>query len=480
MDTKTLKRNQQFVIKIIAIAIASVILISTILTIFSGKRISNIYKNLIMEELKATCEHLDNEVSALNDDGDWSMDGDILLKGGEPIGDEIEGIIDGLNKETGIDYTIFYGDTRILTTIYKNGTTERLVGTKASDAVIKDVLGNGNEWNSTDLVIEGMPYFGYYCPLINSDDSIVGMVFCGRKSQDVTQNITRAIISMIAIVLVLLSVIASVSIIFAKRVSKIMKKIASELGRLSEGNLDLEIEEKALIRKDELGLIADSSKELSQKLTDIISTTKEMVDSVNKAGNDLSESAEQASQASEQVAEAIDGISKGAVSQAESVTDASCNTENIGQDIEIIGQNVGQLDEYSLKMKQSCDGAMKSIESLVEQNSDVQMSVSAIGETINSTNASASEISDFSKAISDIASQTNLLALNASIEAARAGEAGKGFAVVADNIKGLAGQSSDSASKIKEVVDKLVADAESSVEVLSNLNTQSPLHFSLV
>lgn len=54
--------------------------------------------------------------------------------------------------------------------------------------------------------------------------------------------------------------------------------------------------------------------------------------------------------------------------------------------------------------------------------------------------------------IGDIASQTNLLALNAAIEAVREGEQGKGFAVVAEEVRRLSEQSSNTVSKIQEMV----------------------------
>ena len=147
--------------------------------------------------MKATAEHLDSAVSSMNDEGDWEMVDGVLLKGGEVIEDEIEDMIDNLNAETGIDYTIFYGDTRRLTTIYKEGTQQKLVGTKASDAVIADVLNGGKEWSSTELKIEGMPYYGYYCPLENSDGSVVGMVFTGRNSEDIHKAISGIITMMV-------------------------------------------------------------------------------------------------------------------------------------------------------------------------------------------------------------------------------------------------------------------------------------------
>ena len=55
-------------------------------------------------------------------------------------------------------------------------------------------------------------------------------------------------------------------------------------------------------------------------------------------------------------------------------------------------------------------------------------------------------------AIVNVTIQTNLLAVNGSIEAARAGEYGRGFAVVAADVRNLAGESSENADKIKDLV----------------------------
>jgi methyl-accepting chemotaxis protein len=81
----------------------------------------------------------------------------------------------------------------------------------------------------------------------------------------------------------------------------------------------------------------------------------------------------------------------------------------------------------------------------------------------------AERIMDLTANIMEIADQTNLLALNASIEAAHAGEAGKGFAVVADEIKKLAADSSDTASKIKDISNIVVGAVSGLAEESQNV-----------
>lgn len=91
--------------------------------------------------------------------------------------------------------------------------------------------------------------------------------------------------------------------------------------------------------------------------------------------------------------------------------------------------------------------------------------------TLDEAIKNLADVEGFIGRIQGITKQTNLLSLNATIESARAGEAGKGFAVVAEEVRNLSKEISELSLEMKEKINTVVSEVNSSYEVINEVAT---------
>ncbi len=420
-----------------------------------------------LSALKLTCIAVDAGYKAL-DGGDYHLDENGLFMKGEMNLSQDETIIDSWTAGQDVDVTLFYGDTRMATSLRDVSTGERIIGTKASEAVIKTVLTGGQEYETTDVVINNQHYYAFYMPLKNSDGSIVGMIFAGQPSQSVNSYITSRL-TLITGTSVLLAICCGVvCLLLALRIAGATAETKKAMDELSSGNLAYKVNDAVLKRGDELGDMGRSVEATISKLRDIIGKIQDSAQSVLSSGDNLEQLATQTSQNADDISQAVDDISKGAVSQAEDIETATGNVADMGEQIERIVANIDELNKISVTMRQAGDTSSDKMKELSVSNDQTAEAVRMVSENVEATDASVRRIAEAVEMISSIASQTNLLSLNASIEAARAGEAGRGFAVVASEISKLAEESNNSAKQISDVIQTLSDNSRSSLEMMEN------------
>lgn len=465
MNKKKVKLSMKT--EILTITLLPLFVLTTVLAIFSINAMRTSLQEEALDGLKDVCYSIEAAYSAV-DEGDYALEGENLKKGEFDI-TENEEIIDSFVKESDIEITLFYGDTRRATSLVDSSTGEKILGTKASSEVVDMVIKQKNEYSSSNLNINNQNYYAYYIPLRNSDGSAVGMVFAGKPTENIDSIIQTKVISILLIALVLFVLAGAVVLIIASRIGKAVRKAETMLDMLSQGNLTAEVDPKLLKRKDELGIMCQSLKGLMEKLKGILGDVKQSSDVLAVSNNDLNEFASHTSDAVNDVSHAVDDISQGAVSQAEDIENATLQVNDMGTAIEKIVAKVETLNQKSEEMELAKSDAEYIITELSESSERTYEAVTKIERQVNLTDESVTKIQDAVALISSIAEETNLLSLNASIEAARAGDAGKGFAVVATQIQKLAEESNSSAASIVEIIDNLARESQDTVKAMRSM-----------
>lgn len=230
-----------------------------------------IYKAIVSE----TEEGLKNLAHALLEqcnvtgEGDYSLKGDVLCKGGV-IFEGDSGIVDNVKEVSGIDATIFWEDTRMLTTI-RSEDGERAIGTKATEGVAEKVL-NGEEYFSNYVWVNNAYYYGYYVPLKNADDTVVGMVFVGKSRERVFNTIFHVICTVIAGVFVVTLATVAIALRYTKGMVDSLSKTREFLEKVARGDLECQIDSALLERRDEIGEMGKFAQMLQNSIVSLIGT----------------------------------------------------------------------------------------------------------------------------------------------------------------------------------------------------------------
>ena len=435
-------------------------------TILLGKvRINEVVTGSIENGLRGAAFSVSDTLGCA-DEGSYQLVEDKLYKGEFNISDATQ-IADNIKAASDMDVTVFYGDTRYMTSVL-DAQGNRVIGTQAGETVINTVLKGGNEYFSTDVNVEGHPYFGYYVPIYDAGN-VVGMIFTGMPQADAKAQI-KSITYMLGAVAGVVTLLCIVCIVFAvNNMVNGLKVGADALEQLSKGKLNIELSEKAFKRKDEIGNINRAIQSLKQELLNIISNIMQQSGELHESSDRLNEGAAESSEHIMQVERAVEEIAQGAGGQAEETQKATENIIVMGNMIEETTNEINTMNENAQQIKQLGQTAIHSLKELQEINQKTKDSIDIIYEQTNTTNTSAQKIKEATELITDIAEETNLLSLNASIEAARAGEQGRGFAVVAAQIQKLAEQSNESARQIEEIITSLLNDSDKAVETMEEV-----------
>lgn len=253
-------------IEILLLTVLPILLLGMGITILSVHKFSNSFKAQVQKELKDIALVVLDTYDKMYP-GDYNVvnkGSDIeVYKGDKNISEEYL-YLDAIKQSTGIDITIFYHNTRVLTTVFEDDI--RIVGTTLDTRVKDDVLYKSQESFYTSIYVSKEKFFAYYKPIYNNTGKTVGIIFAGKPIEQFNKEIYSNVLPPIIITCLSTSLVALLFLYYTKKIVKIIVNLQEFMSDISNGELYSELDQSILDREDEIGLIGQAAVEMQKSL----------------------------------------------------------------------------------------------------------------------------------------------------------------------------------------------------------------------
>lgn len=288
----------------------------------------------------------------------------------------------------------------------------------------------------------------------------------GKKINDDNQTAaTTTTRVLIGVSIVALTVLSGFGFFISNVITTPLQRMVKVCEEFSQG--DFRDKPRSILRKDEIGQLADSLADMRVNLRKVLKHVNESSEQVAAASEELTASADQSAHAATSVSISINNVAIGTENQLKESSTTAEVVEQMSAGIEQAAATSNQVASQSVKAAQKAKDGNSAIEEAVTQMAHIEESVNNSAKVVTKLGERSKEIGQIVDTISGIAAQTNLLALNAAIEAARAGEQGRGFAVVADEVRKLAEQSQDAAKQISGLIGEIQGETDRAVKAMA-------------
>lgn len=460
-----MKKNR-LVIRIGGILFFSFFFLGVLSYILLVTSITQITDVEIKDELTST-GYLVNKLILDGDENDFSFDEETqVLTYGDKILNKDNSLLKQIKENTNCDVAFFWQDQNV----YTLDEHLNLDLAESNNDIWKHVSQNEIVFSSYEQDAMNR-YYICYIPLKQSNSNdIIGMVSITKPLTNIIakyMHIQKLAIAQLLGFIIIFGVIILFTIIhLIKRIEHSTRMV----NLLANHQLELSLDEKELVKKDELGEMSRAIKILANMLKDIIITIKMTSSKLKEKSTDFEIHFKETTQGINNVNNAIAEIAKGTLQQTSDTEVISNKMDQLTSILNNENTIVTHLTDSVNKTKEKTDLLDVTLKDLLTETEHTLTAVSYVETQNSKTSQSIEKIQDVVAMITEITSQTNLLALNASIEAARAGEAGKGFAVVAEEIRKLAHQSAANTNMISQIATALINDSQASIQNIQNVS----------
>lgn len=317
------------------------------------------------------------------------------------------------------------------------------------DGALKPIYENKTE-SKEEIIItdyDGVKRIVFFVPMEKVPWK-VGIAFPLELLTDEVSTVIKYNIIGVGLILIVGSILTA---FMASSITKPIRDTASIAADISNLDLSVQIGEKDLRRKDEMGELYRSYDSIIENLKNFIVTMEESVTSNYIINEEVLSELKSLTMAAEDTSASTEELSAGMEETTSSSISVNASSEEVERAIGDFASKVLEGANTSNEISLKADKLSAQFQSARDKSMEVYSSTRSQIEKAIGYSKEVSKINELSNAILEISDQTQLLSLNAAIEAARAGESGRGFAVVADEIRKLAEYSNETVGQIQKV-----------------------------
>ena len=196
-------------------------------------------------------------------------DGNLELYKGEQKLNGKDTLMAKMSEKLNIDVSIFYKDTRILTTLVDEKGNSA-VGTKAAAVVNNDVIKEGSSAFYDNVLVYNTKSFAYYKPIIMKGEDTVGMIAVCRSGEDVKWQVINYVFPVIMVCVVVAIFFGFIMVRFNRKLADRIFKMDRYMNRLANGEFDYEMPRELMKEDDEIKSLATDGKRMARSIKTLV------------------------------------------------------------------------------------------------------------------------------------------------------------------------------------------------------------------
>lgn len=267
-----------------------------------------------------------------------------------------------------------------------------------------------------------------------------------------------------------------IGILITRNITGPLSEISLASEKIAGGELNISLQANT-IRKDEVGVLAQTFNYMSKSLYDTAKAAEEiangnlsieikpqsekdimtqslvkMLKNLHLTTTQIQQGTAVISSSTTQMLASISQTASAALETATAINETVTTIEEVKQTSQFVNQQTKMVAESSQKAVQVSKVGEKSVDDTVAMMNQLREQTEMVASNVVKLSEQSQAIGNIITTVNDLADQSNILAINAAIEAARAGEQGRGFAVVAQEVKNLADQSKTATKEIRTIL----------------------------